>query len=71
MNIDEDGNMELTDEENQDLMDRLDIPPSEYDDPPVDIEYLGVEQGVASFRATHSRTGKSIVMVFDAEDPGP
>jgi hypothetical protein len=67
--IDEDGNMELTDEENQDLMDRLGIPVSEYDDPPVAIECLGMENDAATFKAINTKTGKSIVMVFDYEEP--
>jgi len=68
MRIDSDGNMELTAEENQDLMDRLDIPESEYDDPPVEIECIGVENEVATFKATNTKTGKSVQMVFDLMD---
>jgi len=68
MRIDSDGNMELTAEENQDLMDRLDILESEYDDPPVEIECIGVENEVATFKATNTKTGKSVQMVFDLMD---
>ncbi|BBA32795.1 heat shock 70 kDa protein 12A [Methylocaldum marinum] len=68
MRIDSDGNMELTAEENQDLMDRLDIPESEYDDPPVEIECVGIENEVATFKATNTKTGKSVEMVFDLMD---
>ena len=71
MRIDEEGNMELTAEENQDLMDRLEIPESDYDDPPVAIECTGVTDHSATFKATNTRTGKSFVMVFDVmEDSG-
>lgn len=65
MNIDQDGNMELSAEENQRLMDQLDIDPGDYDDPPVEIECTGMEDGSATFKATNTRTGKSVVMVFD------
>ncbi|WP_086133301.1 hypothetical protein [Methylocaldum sp. SAD2] len=68
MRIDSDGNMELTAEENQDLMDRLDIPESDYDDPPVEIECVGIENEVATFKATNTKTGKSVQMVFDLMD---
>ncbi|HYE34187.1 hypothetical protein [Methylocaldum sp.] len=68
MRIDPDGNMELTAEENQDLMDQLDIPENEYDDPPVEIECVGVENEVATFKATNIKTGKSVQMVFDLMD---
>lgn len=66
MRIDEDGNMELSAEENQDLMDQLDIPPNEYDDPPVAIEYLGLEDNTARFQATHTGTGKTVILEFDS-----
>lgn len=65
MRIDEDGNMELTAEENQDLMDQLEIPVSEYDDPPVEIECTGIENDMATFAAKNTKTGKTITMVFD------
>jgi hypothetical protein len=65
MRIDSDGNMELTAEENQDLMDRLGVSESEYDDPPVEIECVGVENGIATFKATNTKTGRSVQMVFD------
>lgn len=68
MHIDDDGNMELSAEENQDLMDRLQVDPREYDDPPVDIECIGCADGVATFKATHRKTGKTVTLVFDAED---
>lgn len=68
MRIDQDGNMELTAEENQDLMDRLEIAESDYDDPPVAIECTGMENNMAEFKATNTRTGKSVVMVFDLMD---
>ncbi|MBP1152370.1 MULTISPECIES: hypothetical protein [Methylocaldum] len=68
MRIDSYGNMELTAEENQDLMDRLDIPESDYDDPPVEIECVGIENEVATFKATNTKTGKSVQMVFDLMD---
>lgn len=71
MHIDADGNMELTAEENQDLMDRLGIPESDYDDPPVEIECSAMENNVATFTAKNTQTGKSVVMVFDLmENPG-
>lgn len=65
MNIDADGNMELSAEENQALMDQLEIPESEYDDPPVEIECTAMEDGAATFKATNTKTGKEVVMVFD------
>lgn len=68
MRIDEDGNMELTAEENQDLMEQLEIPPAEYDDPPVDIECSKMENNVATFTATNLKTGKSVTLVFDLMD---
>jgi hypothetical protein len=68
MRIDDDGNMELSAEENQALMDQLEIPPEEYDDPPVEIEYLGTQKNMATFRATNTQTGKTVNLVFDYED---
>ncbi len=68
MRIDEDGNMELTAEENQELMDQLEIPASEYDDPPVEIEHTGTEGNEASFKATNLKTGKTVTLVFDLMD---
>jgi hypothetical protein len=47
-------------------MDRLDIPASEYDDPPVHIETLGIENKTVRFKATNTNTGKSVVMEFDS-----
>jgi len=66
MEIDDDGNMTLTAEENQDLMDRLGIAEADYDDPPVAIESVEFEAGVATFRATNTRTGKSVMLTFDS-----
>jgi hypothetical protein len=66
MEIDDDGNMTLTAEENQDLMDRLGIAEADYDDPPVAIESVEFEAGVATFRATNTRTGKSVILTFDS-----
>ncbi|GAB6046730.1 hypothetical protein JCM19379_05530 [Methyloparacoccus murrellii] len=65
MHIDADGNMELSAEENQRLMDQLEIDPEDYDDPPVEIECTGMEEAAATFRATNTRTGKSVTLVFD------
>jgi len=70
MEIDDDGNMTLTAEENQDLMDRLEIAEADYDDPPVDIEGVEFEGDVATFRATNTRTGKTILMTFDRNQAG-
>ncbi len=70
MRIDEDGNMELTAEENQDLMDQLEVAESEYDDPPVEIEYNGTEDNQATFTAINTKTGKSITLVFDLMEDG-
>ncbi len=68
MRIDEEGNMELTAEENQELMDRLEIAESDYNDPPVNIECTGMDSNAATFKATNTRTGKSFIMVFDLMD---
>jgi hypothetical protein len=65
MRIDEDGNMELTAEENQALMDQLGILPGEYDDPPVEIEGVGMEDDEATFTATNTKTGKTVTLVFE------
>lgn len=65
MQIDEEGNLELTAEENQALMDSLEIPASQYDDPPVSIEYLGMEDKVARFQVVNTETGKTRNMEFD------
>ena len=65
MKIDHEGNMELSAEENQNLMDQLDIHPRDYDDPPVSIDLEDSESGSIKFRATNTATGKSIVLVFD------
>lgn len=70
MRIDEEGNMELTAEENQDLMDQLEVPESEYDDPPVEIEYNGTENNQATFTAINTKTGKSVSLVFDLMEDG-
>lgn len=68
MQIDAEGNMELTAEENQSLMDQLNIPPSEYDDPPVSIEWLKEDEELIVFKATHLKTGKFVHLEF--EQPG-
>lgn len=65
MYIDDDGNMELSAEENQSLMDRLEIDARDYDDPPVAIECLSMDDDAATFKATNTKTGKSIELVFD------
>jgi hypothetical protein len=65
MRIDDDGNMELSAEENQSLMDQLEIHRRDYDDPPVEIECEGIEGNAATFRATNTQTGKSVTLVFD------
>lgn len=65
MRIDDDGNMELSAEENQSLMDQLDIAASDYDDPPVEIECLGMDEDAATFKATNTQTGKTVELVFD------
>lgn len=70
MQIDTDGNMELSAEENQALMDQLDIAPGDYDDPPVDIALVSLKDGVATFKATHTRTGKTIKLEFDSVEEG-
>ncbi len=70
MQIDEEGNLELSAEENQALMDSLDIPESQYDDPPVSIEYLGMEDNVARFRVINTETLKSRMMEFDRMEAG-
>ncbi len=66
MHIDSEGNMELSAEENQDLMDRLDIPPTEYDDPPVAIEVVESGNDVIRFKATNTKTGKFVVLEFES-----
>lgn len=65
MHIDEEGNMELSAEENQDLMDQLEISEADYDDPPVNIECVDMVDGCARFKATNTETGKTVTMVFD------
>lgn len=65
MHIDQDGNMELSAEENQQLMDQLDIAAADYDDPPVEIEALDVADGVARFKARNTRTGKTVTLEFE------
>jgi len=64
MQIDEDGNMMLTAEENQNLMDQLDIAPDDYDDPPVAIEFVGEQLDYCTFKATNTRTGRSVLLDF-------
>lgn len=69
MHIDHDGNMELSAEENQQLMDQLGIEPKDYDNPPVEIELESQADGIATFRASNTRTGKSVKLEFEwAED---
>ena len=65
MRIDEDGNMELSAEENQNLMDQLDIATKDYDDPPVEIECTDMNDDAATFKATNTKTGKTVTLVFD------
>jgi len=65
MRIDEDGNMELSAEENQNLMDQLGIAAKDYDDPPVEIECTEMNDDAATFKATNTKTGKTVVLVFD------
>ncbi len=65
MLIDEEGNMELSAEENQKLMDQLEIDPADYDDPPVEIECTSMTDESATFKATNTRTGKTATLVFD------
>ncbi|MDD1651041.1 MAG: hypothetical protein LUO80_11730 [Methylococcaceae bacterium] len=65
MRIDNDGNMELSAEENQKLMDQLEIPVTDYDDPPIEIECVGMDDDAASFKATNTKTGKTVELVFD------
>lgn len=67
MHIHPDGNIELTAEENQVLMDKLEIDARDYDDPPVEIESVDMEDGLAKLKAVNTRTGKSIVMEFEFE----
>ncbi|QJD30164.1 hypothetical protein [Methylococcus geothermalis] len=69
MRIDKHGNMELTEEEDADLLEQLEIPPSEHDDPPVEIECVSTENDVATFKATNTKTGKHVLMVFDLMNP--
>ena len=51
MRIDEEGNMELSAEENQRLMDQLEIAPQ--------------DDQAATFTALNTDTGKTIELVFD------
>lgn len=67
MHIHPDGNIELTAEENQVLMDKLEIDANDYDDPPVEIESIDMEDGVAKLQASNTRTGKTIIMEFEFE----
>jgi hypothetical protein len=68
MRIDDEGNMELSAEENQSLMDQLKIHPRDYDDPPVRFEFAPSEDGATRFKAINTRTGHSVVLVFDPLD---
>lgn len=65
MRIDKDGNMELTEEEDADLLEQLEIPESEHNDPPVEIECVSMENDVATFKATNTKNGKHVLLVFD------
>ena len=65
MRIDEEGNMELSAEENQRLMDQLEIAPQGYEDPPVEIECILMDDQAATFTALNTDTGKTIELVFD------
>ncbi|NBS16347.1 MAG: hypothetical protein EBT06_03450 [Gammaproteobacteria bacterium] len=65
MRIDEEGNMELSAEENQRLMDQLEIAPEDYEDPPVEIECVSMDDQAATFTALNTNTGKTIELVFD------
>lgn len=65
MRIDDEGNMELSAAENQSLMDQLEILPADYDDPPVAIECIAMEDGTAEFLALNTKTGKTVTLVFD------
>ena len=70
MHIDAEGNMDLSAEENQDLMDRLGIEERDYDDPPVEIECTAMEDNVVTFTARNTRSGKSVALVFDLMENG-
>ncbi len=65
MRIDDEGNMELSAEENQRLMDQLEIAPKDYEDPPVEIECVSMDDQAATFTALNTDTGKTIELVFD------
>ena len=65
MRIDEEGTMELSAEENQRLMDQLEIAPQDYEDPPVEIECILMDDQAATFTALNTDTGKTIELVFD------
>jgi phosphoribosylamine-glycine ligase len=67
MRIDTDGNIEFSADENQELMDQLQIPPHEYDDPPVELEYLEEEDDTVTIKATNTKTGKSVLLEFGRE----
>lgn len=68
MQIDADGNIVFSAEENQELMDLLKIPPSEYDDPPVEFEYVDDEDGTMTIKATHTKTGKHVLLEFALQE---
>jgi hypothetical protein len=68
MQIDADGTIVFSAEENQELMDQLKISPNDYDDPPVELEYIGDEDGTITIKATNTKTGKHVLLGFDLED---
>ncbi|MGR8934035.1 MAG: hypothetical protein ACU837_06540 [Gammaproteobacteria bacterium] len=68
MQIDADGTIAFSAEENQNLMDQLKIPRSEYDDPPVELEYVGEEGGSITLKATNTKTGKEVLLEFELQD---
>ena len=70
MHIDADGNIEFTAEENQELMEQLKIRPRDYDDPPVELEYLEEKDNIVTLKATNTETGKYVLLEFDREDGG-
>lgn len=65
MQIDVDGTIVLSAEENQELMDQLKIPLNEYDDPPVELEYMGDEAGLITIRAINTKTGKEVLLEYE------
>lgn len=68
MQIDVDGTLVFSAEENQDLMDQLKISQSEYDDPPVELEYMGDEGGTITIKATNTKTGKEVLLEYELQE---